>query len=168
MKVTQITLSVVLAVSAIAAQAHGTSIQQSGAVQGDISGSLTTFQGTGNVGVSSTSTGSSVSAGEVLGNGGFQEQAAGTTTGISAGSVAIQPGGIQSGTFTQQSSVSTGNGSTWGNVPVSAADGSIITGNQAFGSVSTSAISEGSFATQAVGANLAVQANGAIEANNFN
>lgn len=158
----------VLALAAIGAQAHGTSVQQSGAVQGDVSGQLTAFQGSGNVGVSSISTGSSVSAGEVLGNGGFQEQAAGVTGGISTGSLAIAPGGIQSSTFTQQSSMSTGSGSTWGNVPVSAADGSIITGNQAFGSVNTSAISEGTFATQAVGANLAVQANGAIEANNFN
>lgn len=152
------------------AQAHGNSIQQSGSIEGQIGGQLTTFDGSGNVGASSSANGSSVSAGEVLGNGGFQESASGKTVGMAAGTAIVSPTGVESTTITQQSSTSKGSGSTWGNVPVTAADGSIITGNQAFGSVNTQAISETTFATQAVGANLAVEATGAVEANgaNFN
>ncbi|WP_213761766.1 hypothetical protein [Caballeronia sp. dw_19] len=158
----------VMALAASAAMAHGNQIQQSGSVEGQIGAQVNTFQGSGNVGASSISSGSAVTAGEVLGTGGFQEAASGKTAGVAGGSLIVSPTGVTTSSFTDQSSVSKGSGSTWGNVPVTAADGSIITGNQVFGSVTNNAVSAGTFATQAVGANGAFEANGAIEANGSN
>lgn len=166
----RIAIAAAMMFAALGAQAHGSSVSQSAGFQGEIGGQLNTFDGSANVGASSIASGSSVSAGEVLGNGGFQESATGKTVGVAGGTAIVTPTGVVDTSFTQQTSVSSGKGSTFGDVPVTAADGSIITGNQAFGSVATQAVSESTFATQAVGANLAIQANGAIEANgsNFN
>lgn len=162
------TLAVLLAFVAIGAQAHGSQVQQSGSIEGQAGAQLSGFEGTGSVGASSIANGSSVSAGEVLGTGGFQESASSKTAGIAGGAAIISPTGVTTSTFSDQSSVSKGNGSSWGNVPVTAADGSIITGNQAFGSQTENAAAAGTFANGAIGANGAFEANGAVEANGSN
>lgn len=158
----------VMALAASAAIAHGNQIQQGGSVEGQIGGQLNVFTGTGTVGASSIASGSSVTAGEALGNGGFQEAASGKTTGIAGGTAVVTPTGVQVGTVTDQSSVSKGNGSTWGNVPVTAADGSIITGLQTFGSSTNNATAVGTFQTGAIGANGTFEANGEVKADGSN
>jgi hypothetical protein len=157
-----------MALVASAAMAHGNQVQQSGSIEGQIGAQVNVFQGGGNVGASSISNGSATTAGEVLGAGGFEQSAAGKTTGIAGGAVIVGPTGVAASTFTEQTSVSTGKGSTWGNVPVTAADGSIITGNQVFGSVTNNAVAAGTFATQAVGANGAFEGSVQANASNFN
>jgi hypothetical protein len=158
----------VIAMSALFAVGHAeagsVSTAQGIAAQGEIGGQLQTFNGSGNVSVGSNSSGSAVSAGEVLGYGGFNQVAGGNTIGTAAGTVGFDLNGAQVGTVTTQNSSSFGHGDVYGNVPITGSNGSIVTGNQSFGKVDNTAAAGANFSTTAIGAELAVQAAGAVQA----